>query len=113
MRKKGSPEGPRPHLWVTGSDPLRHDQYRAFIQARNQARWRGETWNLSFEQYEHLWAGQWHLRSRDSDGLSMSRTDRSQPWQVDNCFIATRTELNRRQVQYRRPRGANRPKDLV
>jgi hypothetical protein len=111
MRKKGSPEGPRPHTWCTGLDPVRHDQYRAFIQARNQARFRGEAWIMTFEEYEAMWKGQWHLRSRDSDGLSMSRHDRALPWSTANCFIATRTRLNQIQATRRRPRGPNRKKD--
>jgi hypothetical protein len=110
MKKKGSPTGPRPHTWVTGLDPVRHDQYSAFLKARAQANFRGETWLLTFEDYEHLWSGQWHLRSRDSDGLSMSRLNPDQPWSTANCFIATRTRLNQIQATRRRPRGPNKPK---
>jgi hypothetical protein len=110
MKKRGSPTGPRPHTWITGVDPLRHDQYSAFLKARAQANFRQEQWQLTFEDYEAMWSGQWHLRSRDSLGLSMSRLDPAQPWRVGNCFIATRTELNQIQARRRRPRGPNRPK---
>jgi hypothetical protein len=104
MKRRGSPPGPRPHLWRAGPDPTRHDQYQAWLRSRAQAHFRGEAWNLTFEEYEAIWSPFWHQRGRDSNSLSMSRRDRTGAWSRDNCFLATRAELNRIETQYRRPR---------
>lgn len=97
--------GERPHLWKTGPDPVQHEKYRAFIQQRNQAQWRGETWHLSFDQWLDLWGDQYHLRGRQRDTLCLTRKDYSRPWSTDNCEIISRQEHNERQFQNgRRPR---------
>jgi hypothetical protein len=44
----------RPYMWITGPDLVTHLQYRAYVQQRNQARWREETWTLTLEQYQQL-----------------------------------------------------------
>jgi hypothetical protein len=82
--------GPRPHVWCTGPDKTTHDQYYAWLRQRAQARYRSEPWALRFEDFEHMWAGQWHLRGRGVDNVCMSRVDRDQPWCVENCRIITR-----------------------
>jgi hypothetical protein len=62
----------------------------AWLRQRAQARYRSEPWALRFEDFEHMWAGQWHLRGRGVDNVCMSRVDRDQPWCVENCRIITR-----------------------
>lgn len=108
MKRAGSPPGRRPHTWTTGLDPVRHDQYGAFLQCRAQANYRGEEWGMTFEEYEQLWQGQWHLRGRDADSLSMSRRDRDQPWTLENTYLDTRRNLNRRQGLIRAQRNRER-----
>jgi len=91
----------QPSRWITGPDLLTHLQYRAFIQQRNQARWRGETWHLSLEQYQHIWQGRWDQRGRTQTQLMMTRRDAAEPWQVDNCEIITRQAHGQRQAERR------------
>lgn len=93
------PRGPQPQVWVSGPDPLRHLQYRAFIQQRNQARWRGEIWYLTFEQWLDLWQDQYHLRGRSVTSRCLTRRDYQQPWSVDNAEVVSRQEHNRRQAR--------------
>lgn len=90
--------GPRPHLWVTGPDPLRHEQHTAWARARAQAHFRGEDWRLSFAAWERLWQGQWHLRGRTKHSIMLVRKDWHKPWSERNCYLVTRKEFHRRQI---------------
>ena len=62
-----------------------------------QAKYRGEAYELTLEQYSMLWSTQ-GLRSRDQftgrrgDSISMVRKDPRQPWRVDNIHFLTRAE---------------------
>lgn len=85
--------GPRPHLWVTGPDPDRHVQFVAWQRAKAQANFRGELWNLSFEDWENAWSDKWHLRGRGTKDLMLSRIDWHLPWQKDNVHLVTRTQF--------------------
>jgi len=91
------PTGPRPHLWKSGPDPVRHAKYTAWARARAQAHFRNEQWLMTFEEWETAWGDQWHLRGRGPDNLFLVRSDRDQPWSGDNVQTVTRPEFNRRQ----------------
>lgn len=84
--------GPRPQTWMSGPDPMRHDQYTAWMRARAQANFREEGWQMTFEEFETLWNenGNWHQRGRGADDLLMTRRDPSKPWSRDNCYIELR-----------------------
>ena len=84
--------GPRPQVWVSGPDPEEHAKYRAWIQMKNQAQWRGEAWTISFEEYKQLWGEHWHNRGREKGCYCMTRQDWSLPWTVANTHIVTRQE---------------------
>lgn len=92
MPKRGSPPGPRPQCWVSGPDPVTHQQYRAFIQQRNQAQWRGEPWQLTFEQWQDLWFPHWRQRGRGRWDYCMVRRDPSLPWDTANTEVVSRQE---------------------
>lgn len=100
--------GPRPERWKTGPDEQLHVQYRAWLQQRNQARWRGETWHLTWEQWLDLWGDRFHLRGRRSADLCLTRIRYDQPWQVGNCDIITRHDHNQRQIDNGRKRRRTR-----
>jgi hypothetical protein len=91
--------GPRPHAWITGPDPEEHKRYRTYIQQRNQAQWRGETWNLQYAEWKQLWAdsGQWFNRGRERGCYCMTRRDWEQPWDCHNAQVITREEHARMQ----------------
>ena len=88
----GRGTGPRPHTWVTGPDELTHAQYRAFIQCRAQANYRGEGWELEFDQYQAAWGDQWSQRGRCRDDVCMTRCDPTQPWSEHNVHVITRQQ---------------------
>jgi hypothetical protein len=90
--------GPRPHRWVTGTDPVEHKKYRAYIQHRNQSNYREEPWDITFEQYKQIWAERWDQRGRDKASYCMTRRDYNLPWTLDNVMIVTRREHNLNQI---------------
>ena len=97
--------GPRPQLWITGTDPETHDQYRAFVQCRNQARFRLEPWELTFAEWQQHWSGRWHLRGRAANSLCITRRDCALPWSMTNVIVITRTSHGTRRRGTQRSLG--------
>ena len=79
----------QPRKYVSDFDNARR---LAFIRSRSQAWFRNEEWLLTWEEFQVFWNTQrrWNRRSRDSNGLTMTRLDWSGPWSKDNCCIITR-----------------------
>lgn len=98
--------GPRPHTWLVGPDQVLHEKYKAFVQQRNQARWRGEDWHLEFETWCDLWQDTWDQRGRLGHEYCMTRRDPNQPWDEHNAIVTTRQRANA-QVK-RKPRRSRR-----
>lgn len=86
--------GPRPHTWLIGADAgeYKHDMYLPWLRAKAQAKFRGEGWTLTFEEYFDLWNGNWEHRGRGAEDLCMSRKDPDDAWSKDNSFIISRIE---------------------
>jgi hypothetical protein len=91
--RKGANVGPRPHTWVTGTDPLRHEMYHNWARARAQAHHRGEVWNLEFTEWEQFWSTDWSQRGRGGDNLCITRIDHRLPWAWNNICKITRRHL--------------------
>lgn len=89
---KGRKLGTRPHQWKSGPDITAHASYRAWLQCRNQARFRSEPWDLTFDQWQAHWAGIWHLRGRTRDALCITRRDGRGAWCDANVIIVTRSQ---------------------
>jgi len=90
--RPGSRPGPRPHTWKSGPDPIEHKKYLNWLQQRNQAKFRGESWQLDFETWKDIWGGDWHNKGRAADNYCMTRRDDQGPWTADNVEIVTRRE---------------------
>lgn len=83
---------PRPHVWVSGPDPVVHKKYLTWLQQRNQANFRKEEWDLTFEQWCGLWGDLWVQRGRGSDQYCMTREDLDGPWDNKNTIVILRKE---------------------
>lgn len=94
--------GPNPHLWKSGPDPDLHDRYLVWTQHRNQAQWRGELYNLSFDDWLDVWGDLYPLKGRTRDSMCMTRIDASLPWSKSNTQIVSRS----RHAQNQLNRGA-------
>ena len=112
-RPVGSPPGARPHTWHAGPDPLTREQWRAWGQTRNQAQWRGETWCLTWPEWQAIWQGSWHLRGRGADSLCVTRRDFDLPWQADNCVLLTRRQHGQRRTGTLKRDGYSRSRSLL
>lgn len=69
-----------------------HQQWKVWGQQKNQAQWRGEQWDLSFDDWRELWGDLWHNRGRERGDYCMTRRDWSTPWTRDNAVVITRIE---------------------
>lgn len=96
-------KGPAPWTWKTGPDPVRHEQYVAWHRARAQCRFRGEPWNLTFDEWVEFWGADWSRRGRGPGQVRMTRRDWNQPWQKDNMVKMEQIEHN----TYNRQRRKN------
>ena len=92
MNRIGSRPGPRPQVWLSGPDPTRHEQHKAWRQQKNQAQFRGETWLLSFDDWISTWGLLWPRRGRTVDCYCMTRRDWELPWTPDNVHVITREQ---------------------
>ena len=89
------PQGKRidPSKWITGPDPVRRDKYYAWLKHRNQERYLGREYNLTWEDWESVWPDElWHKRGRSSDSVCLARRDRAGPWQLNNTHVITRRQ---------------------
>lgn len=84
----------RPHVWKIGSDAgsFKHSMYMPWQQAKAQAKFRGEDFELEFEDYYEFWQKDWDNRGRLPDNMCMTRIDSEGAWSRDNCLIITRRE---------------------
>jgi hypothetical protein len=99
---------PRPNAWVSGPDPVRHKQYRVWLQQRNQARYRGETWELTFESWLDKWKEHWPQRGREAGDFCMTRHDIEGPWDDVNAVIMSRLEHHQRHMARQHELGRTR-----
>lgn len=83
----------RPQTWRSGPDPLVHRKYQPYLVMRSQAAYRGEAFELTFQDFCDFWTDErWELRGRKTNELTLTRRDPNQAWSVENCVIMTRKE---------------------
>jgi hypothetical protein len=109
--KPGRGCGPRPNAWITGTDPVRHEQYTQWLRQRAQANYRQEGWQLEFDDFVNLWGRDWPNRGRLTDDLCMTRDDYDRPWALGNVTIVPRHEHVRRSWIVKRARGQTGPRN--
>lgn len=83
----------------TRGRPRIHDRLEklAFSRQRAQARFKGEPWQLTFEEWWELWQPHWHLRGNAPTSMNMIRRDTEKGWYWDNVQVTVRSEyLHRR-----------------
>lgn len=90
---KGNGRCSDPETWKTGPDPLRREIYYAWLKHKSQAQYRGETYNLTWKEWEHMWSnGVWEKRGRKINDLCLTRLDFDGAWCMSNVIICTRQE---------------------
>lgn len=88
---KGRPTDP--NKWICGPDPLTREKYYAFLKHRSQARFRGEDYALTWEDWQGLWSDDdFQCRGRRADDLCLSRIDHLGEWSLANVEVIPRLE---------------------
>jgi hypothetical protein len=82
----------RPKAWVSGPDYDRHIKYRKWLQQKNQANFRRETWELTFESFIDKWTEHWDERGRNLEDYCMTRHDVEGAWDDVNTIVIKRKE---------------------
>lgn len=109
---RGIKLGTRPHQWKSGPAEEDHASYYAWLQCRNQARYRSEGWDLTFEQWLDVWTGLWHRRGRAGEQLCITRKNCDLPWTLSNVIVITRRQHGQRKAGQRLSLGQG-PRDRV
>ena len=91
--------GPRPHVWKSGPDLVRHQQHVVWRQQKNQAQWRGEIYDLDFDTWCRIWGDLWPQRGRTRGTLCMTRLDWEAAWCESNVIIVPREQHSMMQGQ--------------
>lgn len=99
-------KGPAPHLWKSGPDPIDNKLYTECQKRRAQAKFRGQIWLITEEEYIALWRrDDLYLRKgRGNSDLCMTLIDASKPWRLDNIKIIDRL------THYKQTAGAKKRK---
>jgi len=98
--------GPRPHVWkVQGEIP--HQQYICWLRMKAQADFRGEPWQLSFEEFQQAWQGRWERRGRGKDDYCLTRVNIQTAWAQDNVECIPRIEHLRNSQRRKKELRAN------
>lgn len=86
--------GPRPQVWVSGPDIVKHEQYVAYIRHKAQADYRKEPYALTWEDWLWFWDqdDNWANRGRKNTAVVLTRQDKLGPWSRANCVIMTRLQ---------------------
>jgi hypothetical protein len=76
----------------TLKDPFMHSRNLAFLRSRAQAKFRGEVWELTLNEFFNFWntIDRWNQRGRQAENLVLTRRDELLPWNTKNCVIMTR-----------------------
>jgi hypothetical protein len=77
-----------------------NDRRLAWVRSKAQAEFRGELWNLSWEEFCHFWSNEelWKRRGRHNEDLVLTRYDIDGVWDRTNCCIITRYDHLRSKI---------------
>lgn len=76
-----------------GDDEIMRDKYYAWQKHRAQANFRGETYELTFDEWQQLWPDDlWFKRGRNSEDLCLTRYDFAGEWAIHNVTVCSRKE---------------------
>ena len=73
------------------------DRNMTWHRMRAQANYRGEPWDLSFEDYKLFWPTEdlWAQRGRQTESLCMTRIDPDGAWSRTNAVVLPRIDQAR------------------
>lgn len=88
----GRQKGLQPNLWKHPYDPVKRAKALAWVRAKAQAKFRGEEWAITEEEWMNsVWPDSlWARRGRKSMDLCLIRDDARGSWHIDNIIMVTR-----------------------
>ena len=77
--------------------PWKHDCHYAYLRHRAQARYRGEQYAITEQEWMGLWnEGLWNRRGRAPESICLARIVDDLPWCIPNVHFITRYESIRK-----------------
>jgi hypothetical protein len=69
-------------------DPVMHDKYYAYLKHRCQAKYRGERYQLTWQDWCKIWTpALWAKRGRKPRSVRLTQIDQTLGWSIKNCKI--------------------------
>lgn len=94
--------GPKidPNSWIAGPDPVQRDKYYGWLRHKSQASYRGETYTITWEDWQKLWPNDlWFQRGKRSECVILVRLDPDGDWDMSNvttCLMKDKGQYYRR-----------------
>lgn len=78
--------------YIRFTDPVLKSLRRSYTRSKCQAKYRGQTWNIEFEEYLEIWrVGEEYLKpGRGKSDFHLGRKDITKGWSVDNVQVLNR-----------------------
>ena len=73
-----------------------------YNRCKAQAVYRGEVWNIDYDQWWGLWEPYWDLRGRKPTDYCMRQLDKDFGWEMHNIEICERSTFFKEQPKGRR-----------
>jgi hypothetical protein len=103
-----------PNEWASGPDLFLHALWRKFLVARNQARYWGQDWTLTWEEFCALFKGiGLDQLGNGRDCKNIARIDWQKGWESGNVELASREDLFSRPKMPRGMRNKQRMEMLA
>ena len=86
-------------------NPDRENQLKRnkFARQKAQAKYRGESWNIDWDQWWGLWEPYWDLRGRTITDYCMRQIDPNGGWDMPNVEMCDRLTFFKEQPKRNRP----------
>lgn len=82
-----------PTTWITGPCPIRRDKHYSWRKHLAQAKFRNESYSLTWEDWESIWDDDtWSLRGRAADCVCLAQKTPGDGWHLDNVEVITRRQ---------------------
>jgi hypothetical protein len=95
-----------PNSWKHGPDPFVHESYYAYLKHRSQANFRGEEYELTFEDWHSQWTEEtFAQRGRAIDSLVLTRVDWEAAWELDNIQVVEKSQHLKLAGKHRRKKN--------
>lgn len=79
--------------WHAIKCPTKRKNILRFQRSRCQAKFRNETWDFTYEEWEALWGDKIDMIGRESDSYCMRRYDEDKSWCTSNCYVLPRNQM--------------------